>query len=144
MGVAVVIEAQHMCMQIRGIQKQNSVTTTSAFTGIFLDNLNTREELFILLVRSCTRKFPADYSDFRRNIFQSETISIICRKEYTFNQMKAYVFPGQGAQFPGMGKDLYDRSSYAGAFLKKPIQSLDSGLPILCLMVLMRILNRQK
>lgn len=35
LGVAVVIEAQHMCMQIRGVQKQNSVTTTSAFTGIF-------------------------------------------------------------------------------------------------------------
>ena len=39
LGVAVVIEAQHMCMQIRGVQKQNSVTTTSAFTGIFLDKL---------------------------------------------------------------------------------------------------------
>jgi GTP cyclohydrolase I len=51
MGVAVVIEAQHMCMQIRGIQKQHSVTTTSAFTGIFLDNLNTREE-FIHLIGS--------------------------------------------------------------------------------------------
>jgi GTP cyclohydrolase I len=47
LGVAVVIEAQHMCMQIRGIQKQNSVTTTSAFTGIFLDNLNTREEFIM-------------------------------------------------------------------------------------------------
>lgn len=51
MGVAVVIEAQHMCMQIRGVQKQNSVTTTSAFTGIFLKNLNTREE-FIHLIGS--------------------------------------------------------------------------------------------
>ncbi len=51
LGVAVVIEAQHMCMQIRGVQKQNSVTTTSAFTGIFLDNLNTREE-FIHLIGS--------------------------------------------------------------------------------------------
>jgi GTP cyclohydrolase I len=51
MGVAVVIEAQHMCMQIRGIQKQNSVTTTSAFTGIFLKELNTREE-FIHLIGS--------------------------------------------------------------------------------------------
>src|SRR5512143_1041692 len=40
LGVAVVIEAQHMCMQIRGVQKQNSVTTTSAFTGIFLEKLN--------------------------------------------------------------------------------------------------------
>jgi GTP cyclohydrolase IA len=51
LGVAVVIEAQHMCMQIRGVQKQNSVTTTSAFTGIFLDQLNTREE-FIHLIGS--------------------------------------------------------------------------------------------
>ncbi|MCU0363795.1 MAG: GTP cyclohydrolase I FolE [Bacteroidales bacterium] len=51
MGVAVVIEAKHMCMQIRGVQKQNSVTTTSAFTGIFLSQLNTREE-FIHLIGS--------------------------------------------------------------------------------------------
>ena len=51
LGVAVVIEAQHMCMQIRGVQKQNSVTTTSAFTGIFLEELNTREE-FIHLIGS--------------------------------------------------------------------------------------------
>jgi GTP cyclohydrolase I len=51
LGVAVVIEAQHMCMQIRGIQKQHSVTTTSAFTGIFLDQLNTREE-FVHLIGS--------------------------------------------------------------------------------------------
>jgi GTP cyclohydrolase I len=50
-GVAVVIEAQHMCMQIRGVQKQNSVTTTSAFTGIFLKELNTREE-FVHLIGS--------------------------------------------------------------------------------------------
>jgi GTP cyclohydrolase I len=49
LGVAVVIEAQHMCMQIRGVQKQNSVTTTSAFTGIFLDQLNTREEFIHLI-----------------------------------------------------------------------------------------------
>jgi len=48
-GVAVVIEAQHMCMQIRGIQKQNSVTTTSAFTGIFLENMQTREEFMHLI-----------------------------------------------------------------------------------------------
>lgn len=48
-GVAVVIEAQHMCMQIRGVQKQNSVTTTSAFTGVFLEQLNTREEYIHLI-----------------------------------------------------------------------------------------------
>jgi len=50
-GVAVVIEAQHLCMQMRGIQKQNSVTTTSAFTGAFLDDSRTREE-FIKLIGS--------------------------------------------------------------------------------------------
>ena len=49
LGVAVVIEAQHLCMQIRGVQKQNSVTTTSAFTGVFLEQLNTREEFVHLI-----------------------------------------------------------------------------------------------
>ncbi|MCA1746290.1 MAG: GTP cyclohydrolase I FolE [Bacteroidales bacterium] len=49
LGVAVVIEAQHLCMAMRGIQKQNSVTTTSAFTGEFLNNLNTREEFIHLI-----------------------------------------------------------------------------------------------
>lgn len=48
-GVAVVIEAGHMCMQMRGIQKQNSVTTTSAFTGIFLSDSRTREEFIHLI-----------------------------------------------------------------------------------------------
>lgn len=48
-GVAVVIEAQHLCMAMRGIQKQNSVTTTSDFTGDFLDNLKTREEFIHLI-----------------------------------------------------------------------------------------------
>jgi GTP cyclohydrolase I len=47
-GVAVVIEAQHMCMQMRGIQKQNSVTTTSAFTGEFLKD-TTRKEFISLI-----------------------------------------------------------------------------------------------
>ena len=49
LGVAVVIEAAHMCMQIRGVQKQNSVTTTSAFTGAFLNNRKTREEFLTLI-----------------------------------------------------------------------------------------------
>lgn len=49
MGVAVVIEAQHTCMSMRGVQKQSSVTTTSAFTGTFLSDHRTREE-FITLV----------------------------------------------------------------------------------------------
>ena len=50
LGVAVVIEASHMCMQMRGVQKQNSVTTTSAFTGAFLTQLQAREE-FINLIK---------------------------------------------------------------------------------------------
>jgi GTP cyclohydrolase I len=49
-GVAVVIEARHMCMQMRGVQKQNSVTTTSAFYGQFLKE-ETRSE-FINLISS--------------------------------------------------------------------------------------------
>lgn len=47
-GVAVVIEASHLCMQMRGIQKQNSVTTTSAFTGAFM-NETTRAEFISLI-----------------------------------------------------------------------------------------------
>jgi len=48
LGVAVVIEAQHMCMQMRGIQKQNSFTTTSSFTGAFEKN-KTRKEFISLI-----------------------------------------------------------------------------------------------
>ncbi|GHT62738.1 GTP cyclohydrolase 1 [Bacteroidia bacterium] len=49
LGVMVVIEAQHLCMQMRGVEKQNSVTTTSDFTGVF-NQAKTREE-FISLIR---------------------------------------------------------------------------------------------
>ncbi|MFR9649760.1 MAG: GTP cyclohydrolase I FolE [Rikenellaceae bacterium] len=44
MGVAVVIEAKHMCMQMRGVEKSSSSTITSAFSGVFLSDLRTREE----------------------------------------------------------------------------------------------------
>lgn len=50
-GVAVVIECCHMCMQMRGVQKQNSVTTSSAFTGLFLSSDATRKE-FINLIQA--------------------------------------------------------------------------------------------
>jgi len=49
MGVAVVIEAKHLCMMMRGVQKQNSVTTTSAFDGEFLNNHITRNEFLKLI-----------------------------------------------------------------------------------------------
>ena len=49
LGVAVVIEAQHLCMSMRGVQKQNSVTTTSDFTGGFLNNPQTRMEFLRLI-----------------------------------------------------------------------------------------------
>ena len=48
-GVAVVIEAQHLCMSMRGVQKQNSITTTSEFTGAFLRNSKTRQEFLQLI-----------------------------------------------------------------------------------------------
>jgi GTP cyclohydrolase I len=48
-GVAVCIEAQHLCMQMRGVQKQNSLTTTSAFSGAFLNNDITRQEFMSLI-----------------------------------------------------------------------------------------------
>jgi GTP cyclohydrolase IA len=47
-GVGVVIEAQHLCMMMRGVQKQNSVTTTSAFSGQFMKN-ETRSEFLKLI-----------------------------------------------------------------------------------------------
>ena len=50
LGVAVVIEANHTCMQIRGIEKSNALTTTSAFSGIFLSSARTRNE-FLNLIR---------------------------------------------------------------------------------------------
>lgn len=48
-GVAVVIEARHMCMMMRGAEKQASSTTTSAMSGVFLDNIHTRAEFMRLI-----------------------------------------------------------------------------------------------
>ena len=50
LGVAVVIEANHTCMQVRGVQKANAITTTSAFSGVFLSSSRTRNE-FLNLIR---------------------------------------------------------------------------------------------
>lgn len=47
-GVMVVLEAKHMCMQMRGVEKQNSITTTSAYSGVF-DSAKVREEFMSLL-----------------------------------------------------------------------------------------------
>lgn len=55
LGVMVVIEAKHMCMQMRGVEKQNSVTTTSDFSGAF-NQAKTREE-FLQLIRNSKASF---------------------------------------------------------------------------------------
>ena len=49
LGVAVVIEAMHTCMKIRGVEKSNSLTTTSAFSGVFLKDARTRNEFLNLI-----------------------------------------------------------------------------------------------
>ncbi|MDT8406835.1 MAG: GTP cyclohydrolase I FolE [Methylococcales bacterium] len=50
-GVAVVIEAKHLCMMMRGVEKQNSVMTTSVMTGIFRNEISTRSEFLNLINR---------------------------------------------------------------------------------------------
>ena len=51
LGVAVVIEAMHTCMSMRGVEKSNAITTTSAFSGIFLKSDKTRNEFLELIGR---------------------------------------------------------------------------------------------
>jgi GTP cyclohydrolase IA len=53
LGVAVVLEAEHMCMRMRGVEKQNSVVMTSAMLGVFRKNHETRQE-FMNLIRKPT------------------------------------------------------------------------------------------
>lgn len=52
LGVAVVIEANHTCMQLRGVEKSNSLTTTSAFSGAFLNSEKTRNEFLTLIANN--------------------------------------------------------------------------------------------
>lgn len=49
-GVAVIIQAQHLCMQMRGVEKQHSMTTTSAYTGVFREDLKAREAFIKLAI----------------------------------------------------------------------------------------------
>jgi len=55
-GVAVVMEAQHLCMQMRGVERQNSVAVTSSMLGIFRENVSTRSE-FMSLIRGASKEF---------------------------------------------------------------------------------------
>jgi GTP cyclohydrolase I len=57
LGVAVVMEAEHLCMQMRGVEKQNSVAVTSCMLGVFRDNLATRSELLNLIGHGQRRTF---------------------------------------------------------------------------------------
>ncbi|HEY6395008.1 MAG TPA: GTP cyclohydrolase I FolE [Candidatus Binataceae bacterium] len=52
LGVAVVLEAEHMCMRMRGVEKQNSSVTTSAMLGVFRDKVETRQEFMNLIRRN--------------------------------------------------------------------------------------------
>ena len=51
-GVAIIMEAQHLCMMMRGVEKQHSTTTTSAMLGVFKTQLQTRNEFLSLVKRA--------------------------------------------------------------------------------------------
>ena len=53
-GVAIVLEGRHMCMQMRGVEKQNSLATTSTMLGKFRESVRTRNEFMSLINRSST------------------------------------------------------------------------------------------
>ncbi|MDR1461385.1 MAG: GTP cyclohydrolase I FolE [Campylobacteraceae bacterium] len=56
-GVGVVIEARHMCVEMRGVEKINSTTTTSALRGIFIKNTDTRKEFFSLINAGASKRY---------------------------------------------------------------------------------------
>ncbi|MDR0407296.1 MAG: GTP cyclohydrolase I FolE [Campylobacteraceae bacterium] len=56
-GVGVVIEARHMCIEMRGVEKINSTTTTSALRGIFIKNADTRKEFFSLINAAINKRY---------------------------------------------------------------------------------------
>jgi GTP cyclohydrolase I len=56
-GVGVVVEARHMCMEMRGVEKINSTTTTSALRGVFIKNTDTRKEFFSLINASMDKRY---------------------------------------------------------------------------------------
>lgn len=56
-GVGVVLQARHMCMEMRGVQKINSMTTTSALRGMFIKNTDTRKEFFSLINANADKRY---------------------------------------------------------------------------------------
>jgi GTP cyclohydrolase I len=78
LGVAVVIEANHLCMMMRGVQKQNSVTTTSAFVGEF-EKQPTRDEFINLISKTFTSRMSLLKSCSNRQTPYSDSGSpILC------------------------------------------------------------------
>ena len=107
-GVMVVIEAKHMCMQMRGVEKQNSITTTSDYSGVF-NSLNTRQE-FMSLLRGESKRISnwqfniQHYSPFNTPlpfIIQHSTFNIIIKDEVYILECKWPArLRGQGLREP--------------------------------------------